>query len=132
MDKNNLLAMRHTAEHLLHQAVKELYPQIHLAMGPATDEGFYFDFDFEYTKLQKIKEKREFTRISEADFPKIEKRMRELVNLDLPLTRMEISEKEAKKLFKDNPYKIEWINDIVKKSEKITVYWTGKSGERNS
>lgn len=132
MDKNNLLAMRHTAEHLLHQAVKELYPQIHLAMGPATDEGFYFDFDFEYTKLHKIKEKREFTRISEADFPKIEKRMRELVNLDLPLTRMEISEKEAKKLFKDNPYKIEWINDIVKKSEKITVYWTGKSGERNS
>jgi len=68
----------------------------------------------------------------EINFPKIEKRMRELVNLDLPLTRMEISEKEARKLFKGNPYKLEWVDGIVKKSDKITIYWTGQLGEKNS
>ena len=45
LEQQNLYKIRHTAEHVLHQAVKQLYPQIHLAMGPATDEGFYFDFD---------------------------------------------------------------------------------------
>ncbi len=125
MEKNNLLAMRHTAEHLLHQAVKELYPQIQLAMGPATDEGFYFDFD-------NNPEGKEPVKISEDNFRKIEERMRQLVNLDLPLTRMEISEKEARELFKDNPYKLEWIDGISKKGDKITVYWTGKPGEKNS
>jgi len=125
MDKNNLVAMRHTAEHILHQAIKELYPQIQLAMGPPTDEGFYFDFDASPEKAEPVK-------ISEEDFPKIEKRMRELVNLDLPLTRMEISEKEARKLFKGNPYKLEWVDGIVKKSDKITIYWTGQLGEKNS
>ncbi len=125
MDKNNLLAMRHTAEHVLHQAVKELYPQIQLAMGPATDEGFYFDFDGSPSGKEQVK-------IIEQDFSKIEKRMRELVNLNLSLTRMEISEEEARKLFKGNPYKLEWIDDIVKKEGKITIYWTGKPGEKNS
>jgi len=125
MDKNNLVAMRHTAEHILHQAIKELYPQIQLAMGPPTDEGFYFDFDASPEKAEPVK-------ISEEDFPKIEKRMRELVNLDLPLTRMEISEKEARKLFKGNPYKLEWVDGIVKRSDKITIYWTGQLGEKNS
>lgn len=122
---DNLRAMRHTAEHLLHQAVKELYPQIHLAMGPATDEGFYFDFDNSPEGKEQIK-------IAESDFPKIEERMRQLKNLDLPLTRMEISVKEAKELFKDNPYKLEWIKGIEEKGEKVTIYWTGKPGEKNS
>jgi len=125
MENKNLLAMRHTAEHLLHQAVKELYPQIQLAMGPATDEGFYFDFDNNPEGKDSIK-------ISESDFKKIEERMRQLKNLDLPLTKMEISIKEARDLFKDNPYKLEWIDGIDKKGEKVTIYWTGKPGEKNS
>jgi len=110
-NKDSLWAMRHTAEHVLHQAVKELYPQIQLAMGPATDEGFYFDFD-------SSPKKDHIVRISETDFLKIEQRMKELINLDLPLTRMKISEKEAQKLFKDNPYKLEWVDGIVKKKGK--------------
>jgi len=125
MDNKNLEPMRHSAEHMLHQAVKELFPQIQLAMGPATDEGYYFDFDPSPKNVEPVK-------ISESDFPKIEKRMRELINLNLPITRMEISEKEAKKLFKDNPYKLEWVDAAVKKAGKIIIYWTGKPGEKNS
>jgi len=124
-NKDSLWAMRHTAEHVLHQAVKELYPQIQLAMGPATDEGFYFDFD-------SSPKKDHIVRISETDFLKIEQRMKELINLDLPLTRMKISEKEAQKLFKDNPYKLEWVDGIVKKKGEITIYWTGHPGDKNS
>lgn len=116
----DLHTMRHSAEHLMHQAVKELFPQIHLAMGPATDEGFYNDFDPQGVK------------VTEADFPKIEKRMRELINLDLPIIKMEISEKEARELFKDNPYKKEWIDGIVKEQKPISIYWTGKPNEKNS
>ena len=124
-NKDSLWAMRHTAEHVLHQAVKELYPQIQLAMGPATDEGFYFDFD-------SSPKKDHIVRISETDFLKIEQRMKELINLDLPLIRMKISEKEAQKLFKDNPYKLEWVDGIVKKKGEITIYWTGHPGDKNS
>ncbi|MDP3983112.1 MAG: threonine--tRNA ligase, partial [bacterium] len=82
--KDTLWAMRHTAEHLLHQTVKELYPTIQLAMGPATEEGFYFDFD----SGDKVK-------ITPEDFPKIEKRMAELRKLNLPVTRMEITVEKA-------------------------------------
>ncbi len=119
-NKENLHALRHTAEHILHQAMKELYPKIHLAMGPATDDGFYFDFDPNGVK------------VSEEDFPKIEKRMQELIDLSLPVTRHEISVEEARKLFAGNPYKQEWIDGIEAKHEKVTIYWTGEAGKPNS
>lgn len=124
-EKSDLFKVRHTAEHILHQAVKELYPSIHLAMGPATDEGFYFDFD-------SSPEGREEVKITEADFPKIEKRMKQLIQRNLPVTRHEISVAEARELFADNPYKQEWIDGIEEKGEKVTVYWTGKPGEQGS
>lgn len=117
--------LRHTSEHVMHQAVKELYPQIHLAMGPATDEGFYNDFD-------SSPENGEPVVITKDDFAKIEKRMWQLINLNLPITQHEITEKEARELFKGNPYKNEWLDEIVKKGDKITVYWTGNPGEPNS
>lgn len=120
-----LWKLRHTAEHVLHQAVKELFPSIHLAMGPATAEGFYFDFD-------PTPEGREAVKISEADFKKIEKRMWQLINKDLPLIHQEISIKDAQKLFKDNPYKLEWIDSIAHRGEKVTVYWTGQPGDKEA
>ena len=120
MDNEQLHKLRHSAEHVMHQALKELFPQVHLAMGPATDEGFYNDFDPQSLK------------ITEADFPKIEKRMQELIDLNLPITRIEVSETEARDLFKDNPYKLEWIDEFSQKGERLTVYWTGKPGEKNS
>ncbi|NCN41419.1 threonine--tRNA ligase, partial [bacterium] len=114
----DLLALRHSAEHVLHQAIKELYPSIRLAMGPATNEGFYCDFEGDNVTL--------------ANFDKIEKRMRELIKRNLPITRHEISVKEARELFIDNPYKLEWIDEIEGKGEKVTIYWTGNPKEKGS
>lgn len=120
-----LWKLRHTTEHVLHQAIKELYPQIHLAMGPATEDGFYCDFDSSPGNGEEVK-------ISEADFKKIEKKMWQLINKDLPMIRQEISIDEAKKLFKDNPYKLEWIDLIKDRGEKVTVYWTGDPESKGS
>jgi threonyl-tRNA synthetase len=97
----------------------DLYPGLKRAMGPPTEDGFYFDFDYD-------------GKISESDFPKIEKRMRELVNKKLPIVREEIELKDAEKLFSNNPYKLEWIEQIKSKGQKATVYWTGKPREMGS
>lgn len=119
------LALRHSAEHVLHQAMKELYPSIQLAMGPATDEGYYFDFDGNVAGQDPVV-------ITTADFDKIEKRMREIIQKNLPITRHEISVKEARQLFADNPYKLEWIAEIEDKDQQVTIYWTGQPGEKGS
>ena len=119
MDNKNLEIMRHSCEHVLHQAMEDLFPGLKRAMGPATEEGFYFDFDFD-------------GKISEADFPKIEKRMYEIIKANLPLTRQEISIADARKLFKGNSYKQDWIDQIEKKGEKATVYWTGEPNKPGS
>lgn len=105
--------MRHSCEHILTQVMLKLYPGIKMAMGPATDEGFYFDFDPGKHK------------ISEADFPKIEKKMAEIVKMNLPFKRQELSVDEARKLFKANEYKQEWLLEIKKKGEKAVIYTTG-------
>ena len=120
-----LYKLRHTAEHVLHQAVKSLYPQIHLAMGPATEDGFYFDFDASPKGKKPVK-------VSEADFKAIEKKMRQIINLDLPMIQQEVSVEEARKLFAGNPYKLEWIDLIKDRGEKVSLYWTGKPGDENS
>jgi threonyl-tRNA synthetase len=88
--------------------------KIVMAMGPAIDDGFYFDFD----SPKDIS-------ISDNDFKKIEQEMQKIINRNLPLRRDEISVSQGRKLFKDNPYKQEWLDDIEKKGEKPTVYWTG-------
>lgn len=124
-NKDELFKMRHSAEHVLHQAVKELFPQILLAMGPATESGFYFDFDNSPNGVEPVS-------ITEKDFGKIEKRMKEIINKDLPITREEISVEEAKSLFGDNPYKLVWINEAEKRGDKISIYWTGKPNEKGS
>ncbi|MFH0979730.1 MAG: threonine--tRNA ligase [Candidatus Roizmanbacteria bacterium] len=116
---NNLLAMRHSCEHVLHQAMEELFSGLKRAMGPATDEGYYHDFDYK-------------GKVSEEDFPKIEKRMLEIINADLSIVREEISIEKARKMFKGNPYKQDWIDQIEKRGEKATVYWTGKPGDKHS
>ncbi|MGB9911079.1 MAG: threonine--tRNA ligase [Microgenomates group bacterium] len=109
----NLEAMRHSCEHVLTQAMLRLFPGIKMAMGPAIEEGFYFDFDPGTHK------------ISETDFPKIEAEMKKIIEANLPIKKQVISLDSARKLFKDNPYKQEWLDEIEKKGEKPTVYWTG-------
>ena len=112
---DHLLALRHSAEHILTQAMQNLYgkDKFYMAMGPATDDGFYFDFE----PLADFK-------ISEADFAKIEAEMQKIIKANLPITQKNITLNQAKKLFSTNPYKLEWLNQIKDRGEKISVYWT--------
>ncbi|MCA9390616.1 threonine--tRNA ligase, partial [candidate division WWE3 bacterium] len=116
----DLAKMRHTAEHLLHDAARILWPHIKLAMGPATDDGYYFDFD-------PIDESGNTIKVSEADFEQLEEKMQWLKSLKLPISRQEISLEEAKKLFSDNPYKLDTLDTIAQRGDSVSVYWTGDS-----
>lgn len=109
---DKLGALRHTAEHVLHCAMQNLYPSLKKAMGPATEEGFYFDFDLD-------------DKISEAEFSKIETEMQRLIKLNLPMKQEFLSVDEAKKLFKNNPYKLEWLEQIESRKEKASIYRMG-------
>ncbi len=93
-------AFRHTASHVMAQAVKRLYPEAKLAIGPATDEGFYYDFDRE-----------PFT---QEEFAEIEKEMKKIVKENIPLEYFELPRADAIKLMEEagEPYKVELINDL--------------------
>lgn len=101
---------RHSMSHILAKAIKELYPNVKVAIGPAIDNGFYYDFD----NLS----------LNADDFARIEDKMREIINKNQDFKRLEVSRTEALKLFKDEPYKTELIKELPK-DEKITVYYTG-------
>jgi len=114
--QDSLHKIRHSSEHVLTQAMERLFlGKFLMAMGPATDDGFYFDFE----PLNDFK-------ISEADFPKIEAEMIKIIKANLPIIREEITLDQAKKLFKDNPYKLEWLNTIEDRNEIISIYKTGE------
>ncbi len=103
---------RHTLAHLLAAAVEELYPDALITVGPAIENGFYYDIAFKEP-------------ISDKDLKKIEKKMKKLINNWEEMTHRVVSAKEAKELFKDNKYKLELISDIEKKGEEITLYTSG-------
>ncbi|OGV96414.1 threonine--tRNA ligase [Microgenomates group bacterium RBG_16_45_19] len=113
---SELEPIRHTAEHILTLAMIRLFgtEKVIMAMGPATDDGFYFDFDHPDS----------FT-ISETEFPQIETEMRKIIQADLPLTQKILSVTEAQALFKTNPYKQAWLKDIEARGEPVSVYWLG-------
>jgi threonyl-tRNA synthetase len=116
-ENSNLLPLRHTAEHILQAAMQELYPNIKRVMGPPIEEGFYFDFDLE-------------ERISEADFAKIEEMMDKVIAADLPMTKVPVSQEEARELFADNKYKLDLLDEIKERGEEITLYVMGGKGDR--
>jgi threonyl-tRNA synthetase len=103
---------RHTLAHLLGSTVLELYPEAKNAIGPSIDNGFYYDFEFK-------------NQITEKDIKAIEDKMKETLKSWKEFTHKEVSEREAKEYFKNNPYKLELIDEIVKKGEKITLYTVG-------
>ena len=111
--KEKLGHIRHSLAHLLAAAVLELYPDTKLTLGPAIDNGFYYDVEFT-------------TPISDNELPKKEKKMREIVKTWKSFEGKEVSADEARKLFSGNPYKLELIGDIEKKGEKITLYTSGE------
>ena len=115
MDSDNLEKMRHTLSHVLAAAVKELYPTAKFGIGPAIDNGFYYDIDFGDTK------------ISEADLLKIEKKMRGIITRKLPMTKRLATKTEALNWARDNKqdYKIELINELPEDAE-ISFYDMGE------
>jgi threonyl-tRNA synthetase len=107
---DGLYVLRHSTAHAMAQAVMELYPGSKLTIGPPIQDGFYYDIDVE-------------GRITDDDLPRIEERMREVAGRELPIHREEMSKAEVEELYKDNPYKLELINDL--EDGDITVYWQG-------
>ncbi|MFA6446155.1 MAG: threonine--tRNA ligase [Candidatus Paceibacterota bacterium] len=108
----NIENIRHSLAHLLAAAVQEIYPDAKNTIGPAIDNGFYYDFEF-------------ITPPSENDLKKIEQKMREIAKKWSDFVREEKTEKEAKDFFKNNPYKLELIGEIAKSKEPITLYKSG-------
>jgi len=122
MENQKLHALRHSAEHILTQAMERLWPgQIVKAMGPAIETGFYFDFDT--TNGFKV---------TEQDFPKIEKEMKKIVASNLLFEKVMVTAEKAREMFADNPYKLEWIDKAESEKEEISVYWTGEPGRGGS
>jgi threonyl-tRNA synthetase len=117
-DENGLKAFRHTAAHILAQAVKRLYPHARFAIGPAIDDGFYYDFDVE----------KFFTT---EDLEKIEAEMKKIVKENLKLEHLTLPFDEALALFKDEPYKLELIKELHEKGEELSFYKQGNSGGGN-
>lgn len=112
---DNLYKIRHSAEHILSQAVENLYPDKTIrVMGPATDDGFYMDIE----TVDDFK-------LSDSNFPEIETEMQKIIKSNLPIIRKEITMEEACDLFTNNPYKIEWLDSIKDRGEIITIYSTG-------
>ncbi len=107
---SRLERMRHSAAHVMAQAVQELFPGAKFGIGPAIEDGFYYDFELPRALVPE-------------DLSKIEARMREIVARAVPFLREEVSKDEARKIFTDQPYKLELIEEIPE--DKVTIYRQG-------
>jgi len=106
----HLQTVRHSCAHVMAEAILKLYPGTKIAIGPAIENGFYYDFEFPTE-----------TKFTETDFATVEKEMRRILAGNHEFVRKEISKEEALKLFADQPYKIELINDLPE-GETISTY----------
>ncbi|MDB5189170.1 MAG: thrZ [Parcubacteria group bacterium] len=105
---------RHTLAHLLAAAIAERYPHAKPTIGPAVDNGFYYDFDFAGGRP-----------VKETDLPQIEEAMRDVLSSWTNMSGTEVSEKDARDRYTGNPYKLELIDGIVAAAEPITLYTAG-------
>jgi len=112
-NSNNLHNIRHTLAHLLAMAAKEFDPSVKLGIGPVTDDGFYYDFQFTKTP-------------SAEDLKGLEKAMRKLVNKKLPMDGKEITRDEGEKLFAGQPFKLELLNEYASEGKTLTTYTVGE------
>jgi threonyl-tRNA synthetase len=104
--------LRHSAAHVLAQAVRREYPDAKLAIGPPTDEGFYYDFDD--------------VDLDEGDLERIEAEMREIVDADYEIEREVVSVAEAEERLADEPYKLELLEELAAEGETVTFYSQGE------
>ncbi|MDQ3089767.1 MAG: threonine--tRNA ligase [bacterium] len=109
---NNIEAKRHSLAHLLSAAVLEIYPDAKNTIGPAIDNGFYYDFEFS-------------SPVNDGALKEIEKKMKKLSNTWKGFEKKEVSKEEAQEYFKDNQYKLELIKEISDKDEPLTFYTSG-------
>ena len=100
-EESDLFRIRHSAAHVMAQAVLEIMPEAKYTIGPAIENGFYYDFDLPRT-------------LTPEDLAKIEKRMRQIVAGNYPFVRKVVSADEARQIFKDQPYKLELIDNLEK------------------
>lgn len=114
MEKSNenLEILRHSAAHIMADAVLRLFPDTKLAIGPSVEDGFYYDFEFKAP-------------FSVEDLPRIEAKMVEIVKEDTKFEREEIGKEDALKLFADQLFKVELINELAQAGELITIYRHG-------
>jgi len=112
-NESSLDNLRHSCAHLLAAAVMELYPDTKRTIGPAIENGFYYDFDFGDTK------------ISEEDLPRIEARMHELAKTWTGFSRQEVAVEQAKQAYEGNPYKLELIEEFSSQSQTLSFYKSG-------
>jgi threonyl-tRNA synthetase len=110
-EQEKLEIMRHSASHVMAEAVLAMFPDAKFAIGPAIEDGFYYDFDLPRS-------------LTPEDLPVIEKKMGEIIKADMPFTHKELTKAEAKKLFAAQPYKLELIDEIT--DDKVGVYQQGK------
>ena len=113
-DEGGLATLRHTASHVMAQAIKRLYPEAKLAIGPSIADGFYYDIDFA-------------SPIAAEDLEKIEAEMKKIVKEALPIERFTLPRNEAIALMKEKeePYKVELIEDLPE-GEEISFYRQGE------
>ncbi len=113
-----LALIRHDAAHVLAAAVLDLYPGVKISIGPAIDNGFYYDFDFP-----------DGVSISDADFERIEARMRAHIDADEPFARVDVPVADARQRFRDEgqDYKVELIDDLVRDEgvQTVSLYTNG-------
>jgi threonyl-tRNA synthetase len=102
--------MRHSASHVMAEAVQSLFPQAKFGIGPIIENGFYYDFELPRP-------------LTPEDLPVIEDKMREIIGQDMPFDSREMTKDEARKLFANQPYKLELIDDIT--DTRVTVYEQG-------
>jgi len=109
---NGVETKRHSLAHILAHAIKNLYPNVKLGMGPAIENGFYYDFND--------------LKISDTDLPKIENEMKKIIKQNISFEKKEVSKEEAEDLFINEPYKLELIKDLYEVGPRaISVYKSG-------
>lgn len=112
IDKFEKLAViRHSTSHVMAAAVLEMFPDAQIAIGPAIENGFYYDFELPRP-------------LTTADFPEIEKRMKDIIKRNLPITKKVVSRKEAMEVFKNQKYKLELL-DAIPENEEVSFYTVG-------
>jgi threonyl-tRNA synthetase len=109
-EERSLDILNHSASHIMAAAIKELYPDVKFAIGPSISHGFYYDFDMDYA-------------LNPEDLAEIEKQMKKIISSNERFEKKVLSKKDALQLFKDNPYKVELIEEI--QSQDLSIYQTG-------